>query len=326
MSYVGVTASEDGLTAAAPGEPLPERLAALLAAMQPGTAIVVLVHGYRFDPAVPARDPHRALYAVRPEPASRRVRSWPIGLGFGRDRPSGLCVGFAWPAFRPHLPELLGHGRTGFAHVYQRAGDYGRRLAELIALMQAEAPGRPVDILAHSLGARVALAALPHLAVAPARMILLGAAEYHTQALDALANHRGPRPPAVYNITSRANDLYDLMFERFAPRSSRHGRALGHGLPVRRPDWIDLQVDRPDVVAWAAAHGIPLAASAARLCHWSFYIRPGTFELCQAILRRRPGFEIERLREVPCFAEQEPRWSRMIPPLRLPGSPGLGRA
>ena len=37
------------------------------------------------------------------------------------------------------------------------------RLAELVALLQRLAPGRPVDVLAHSLGARVALAALPHL-------------------------------------------------------------------------------------------------------------------------------------------------------------------
>jgi hypothetical protein len=326
MSYIGVTADEAGLAAATPGAPLPERLAPLLAAAPPGAPIVVLVHGYRFDPAVPNRDPHRGLYATRPETACRRVRSWPLGLGFGRGDPSGLCIGLAWPAFRSHLPELVRHGRTGFARVYHRAGQYGRRLAELVGLVQRLAPGRAVDVLAHSLGARIALAALPHLAAAPGRMILLGAAEYDGRALEALAARRGPRPPEVYNVTSRANDLYDLMFERFAPRRSRHDRALGHGLPVRRPDWIDLQVDRPDVVAWAGARGIRLGVPAARLCHRSFYVRSGTLELYQAILRRRPGFDVADLREAPCFAGQEPRWSRVLPAIRLPGPLRHGRA
>lgn len=316
MPYLGVTASEAGLAAATPGpRSLTKRLARLLAATPPEAPIVVLVHGYRFHPAMEHCDPHRALFAMRPAARCWKIRSWPAGLGF-RARSAGLCIGFAWPAVCPHVPELLRQGRTGFAEVYDRAGRYGLRLADLLGRIRCLAPGRPVDILAHSLGARVALAALPHVEAAPGRIVLLGAAEYDARALEALAALGGRRAPEIYNVTSRANDFYDLMFECFAPRQSWRDRALGHGLPVERPDWIDLQVDRPDVVSWARAHGIPLTAPVPRLCHWSFYVRPGTFELYQAILRRRPGFDVAALRQVPCFADQEPRWSRVLP--RLP--------
>ena len=158
-----------------------------------------------------------------------RIRSWPSGLGFADDAgESGLAVGFAWPASRPHLPCLLARRRTGFAVVYDRAGRFGTRLAALVALIQRLAPGRPVDLLAHSLGARVALAALPHLEAAPGRVILLGAAEFDARAREALDALTCPAPQ-IYNVTARANDPYDFAFETFAPRRGRSERAVGRG-------------------------------------------------------------------------------------------------
>ncbi len=282
--------------------------------------VVILIHGYKFDPfAGPRDDPHRSLFAFAPDARGRRVRSWPRGLGFDPDRPErGLCIGFGWPAIEPHLPNLLAERRTGFARVYDRAGAMGLRLAELIARIHALAPGRPVDLLAHSLGARVALAALPHLDVAPERIILLGAAEFDDRAREALAGARAPRPPCIYNVTSRANDFYDAAFETFAPRRDWGERAVGLGLRDPRPCWIDLQIDRPDVTDWINAQGVPLTPARARLCHWSFYTRGGAFDVYQAILRRRPGWDIPSLRAAPCFAAQEPRWSRLA--LRLSGA------
>jgi hypothetical protein len=336
MAYVGVTATEDGLAAADGGAP-EQRLRRAAEALGPDAPIVILIHGYKFDPSRPDDDPHRTLFAFRPEQASWKVRSWPEGLGFHPEDPrDGLCVGFGWPAVEPHLPSLVASGRTGFAHVYERAGAMARRLAELVALLQALAPGRPVDVLAHSLGARVALGALPHLDAAPGRIVLLGAAEFDARARDALAACPAPRPPEIYNVTSRANDFYDAAFETFAPRRSWGERAVGLGLRDPLPCWLDLQLDRADVTDWIVARGVPLRPARARLCHWSFYTRDGTFEVYQAILRRRPGWDIASLRAEPCFAAQEPRWSRLAPP-RMPRlrpslglgpaiGPGLGRA
>lgn len=325
MAYLGITASAHGLRTAEPGADLARALDAALADLPPGAPIVILVHGYKFDPRIDWRDPHRQLYAFDPPVDARRIRSWPKGLGFTPTGPAGgLCIGFAWPASAPLLPTLLASGRTGFAAVYDRAGDCGRQLAALIAAIQARAPGRAVDVLAHSLGARVALAALPHLDTAPERIILLGAAEFDGRALTFLAAMRAPAPPQIFNVTARANDVYDLMFESFAPRAGWRERALGLGLGDRRPDWLDIQIDCPDVADWIVRRGIRLTPPTSRACHWSFYTRRGAFDLYQAILRRRPGWDLPSLRAEPAFARQEPRWSHFRP--RLPGGgapPGL---
>lgn len=311
MAYFGISATESGLVAAAGGD-LAAGLGAALARVPADAPVVVLVHGWKFDPALPAADPHRSLYAFRPV-AGRRIRSWPDGLGISDDDgESGLAIGFGWPAHVPHLDSLVASGRTGFATVYDRAGQAGAALAVVVALVQALAPGRQVDVLAHSLGARVALAALPHLDRAPERMILLGAAELGPRAAAFLADRRAAEPPEIYNVTARTNDLYDLAFECFVPRRPRGGRALGAGLPGL-PFWLDLQLDRPDVTEWAQAQGIALSPATHRCCHWSFYTRSGAFALYEAILRRRPGWDLASLARLPCFAGQEPRWSRLLP-------------
>ena len=327
MAYLGITASEGGLVPVDDDRDLEVALGASLESLPPAAPILILIHGYKFDPAHPVTNPHGSLFSFSADNSSRKIRSWPTGLGFGRtDAASGLCIGFAWPARASHLGSLLRRGRTGFAEVYDRAPAYGEKLAELVARIQAIAPGRVVDLLAHSLGARVALAALPFLDIAPGKVILLGAAEYDARALEFLEALRCPRPPHVFNVTARANDVYDAMFESFAPRRSWRDRAIGLGLGVQSPCWLDLQIDRADVAAWARQRGIPLTPWDARLCHWSFYTRRGAFDLYQAILRRRPGWDFASLRAAPCFAGQEPRWSRLRPRLGLPsGSIEIGQ-
>jgi hypothetical protein len=313
MAYFGITASDAGLRAADGADP-EAALVRHLAALPAHGPVVVLVHGFKFHPDRPDADPHRSLFAFRPASTCWKIRSWPEGLGFADDAgETGLCVGFAWPASAPLLRSLLTTGRSGFAHVYDRAAAFGARLAALIALLQRLAPGRPIDVLAHSLGARVALAALPHLDAAPGRMVLLGAAEFDARAREFLAAMRGQRPPQIYNVTARANDLYDVLFESFAPRRSWGERAIGLGLRDAPPFWLDLQLDRPEVTAWVNARGVPLWRPDARLCHWSFYTRGGALDVYRAILRRQPGWEITALRGAACLADQEPRWSRLVP-------------
>ena len=106
-----------------------------------------------------------------------------------------------------------------------------------------------------------------------------------------------------------------------APRRLRGDRALGRGLGEERPGWLDLQLDRPEVTQWVNERGIRLKPPDARLCHWGFYTRSGALAVYQAILRRRPGWDIAALRAVPGLAAQEPHWSRL---LRGGGWPATG--
>ncbi len=311
MAYLGITASEDGLRAVGDGPDLVTRLARALREVPEDAPIVIMIHGYRFHPGITEFDPHRLLFSHRPDRTGWKIRSWPGGLGFDeRDGRSGLAIGFAWPARERHLPCLLGQGRTGFARVYERAAVYGRRLAELIDAIHRLAPGRRVDVIAHSLGARVALCSLRHLQTSPDRMILLGAAEFGPRAVEHVEARGGADAPEIYNVTARANDFYDLMFETFAPRRRWSDRAVGLGPVGGLPRWLDIQIDRQDVTAWINAQGVRLRPSEVRFCHWSFYTRAGAFDLYQAILRRRPGWDIASLRTAPCFLPREPQGSR----------------
>ena len=188
MAYFGVTATDAGLAAASDGEGLDEGLRRRLAGAdarradrRDGARLQVRSGAPRCRPAslalrlrpVPRLPPH-------PQLAGRaRLRRRRRGVG-PRDR-----LRLAGDA-RRHLPSLLRRRRTGFAIVYDRAQEFGEHLAALVRSVQRLAPGRPVDLLAHSLGARVALAALPHLAEAPGRVILLGAAEFDGRAREGL--------------------------------------------------------------------------------------------------------------------------------------------
>jgi len=271
----------------------------------PAGRTLVMIHGYRYDPADAGANPHVSLYSETPPPArlssGGRVISWPQALAIGAQ---DLCVAYGWRARASLLGRLLRDGRNGFASVYDAAGGAGAALAPLLGDL-GRAGAAPVDVIAHSLGARVALSAIRALAGAGdagalarlGRVVLLAPAAFAAEAratLDACAEI-GARAPEVYCVLSRANAPFDRMFELAAP--SGQGAALGRaGLGVRRRGWLDLAFDDPALVGWAAARGVTLAPPAPGPCHWSVYARPGAMDLHRAILSRAPGFGPEEMR------------------------------
>lgn len=283
-----------------------------IAALPAKAPIIVLVHGYKFSPFDQCRDPHENILSMAPR-SRLGVVSWPRHLGFGRGRADeGLCIGFGWKA------------RGTFWQAYREAELAGAALAEVIARV-AERTDRKVHLVAHSLGARVALAGI---AASPAdavgRCILMAAAEFQAPALQCLGAAGGHRVEII-NVTSRENDLFDLMVERLI---RPHGgvRALGAGLPEARRNWLDLQIDHTPTRIALAGLGHRIAEPERRICHWSGYLRPGLFGLYSDLLRQPETLPMPLLKALlPVPGDR--RWSRLFsPPAGLPPLPFTRKA
>ncbi|PKP84958.1 MAG: hypothetical protein CVT80_05290 [Alphaproteobacteria bacterium HGW-Alphaproteobacteria-2] len=315
MFPIEVNARGGALLPVANGRALRGRLAEALGAVPAQAPVVVMVHGYKYSPFAPETDPHRQVYALRPGVDCWKVRSWPRGLGFsGAGGAEGFCIGFGWHATAPRLA-------SGLAEVHRRSTVAAAALTELLVLIDDLAPGRAVDLFAHSLGGRVTLAAL---AGAPVplrgRAVLLGAADYRSGAEAALANPSA-RGVEFFNITSRENDLYDVFFRSIVPPQTRRDRVLGTGLPGAPPRWVDLRIDDPATLAALGSRGLRIAPRLRRHCHWSFYRRPGIWGLYRAILRERGGWSASALNRL--LPEAAPAAETAHPTRRAPRLPDL---
>ena len=281
--------------------------------------LTVLVHGYKFDP-FGGTDPHEYLFHFNGLPHDRLGRSvsWPLGLGFreaDRNGETGLAVAFAWQS-RP----AVRFGR--FCAAYGEAGRAALALARTLELLVEAFPGREIDVVAHSLGARVALGALGALGQArrPAlqrvgRVLLLAPAEMVGAAREAMYwvdVASSTRKPLIYNVMARENDVFDVMAERFAPRGPGvRPICLGAtGLGRDREDWLDIQLDSPELLDWLRPRGVEIGGGARRACHWGVYNRPGALDLYARILRDRSNWSIAALRAAGMPMSVEPRWSR----------------
>jgi pimeloyl-ACP methyl ester carboxylesterase len=259
-------------------------LAAALRALPEGAPVIVMVHGYKYAPGHATRCPHAHILSLQPRAAARAM-SWPRHLGFGRgDGAEGLCIAFGWTA----------SGAVWSAHA--EAARAGRALAAVIAAVRREHPV-PVQIMGHSLGARVALAAFAHLPEgAIGRAVLLAAAETRDGAEAALAAPAGLGAEIV-NVCTRENMVFDLLFRAAIHPHRPFARALGAGLGRADPRWLDLGIDDPATRAHLAGEGFRIPPPARAVCHWSAYLRPGLFPLYRALLRE--GLPLSALRSGP---------------------------
>ncbi|SFD56736.1 alpha/beta hydrolase family protein [Roseivivax sediminis] len=262
--------------------------------------IAVMVHGLSYAPGLPRHCPHETIFSLRPRfrEADAKIVSWPRHLGFGRPgRDRGLAISFGWQA------------RGSVRQAYRGAETAGTALATLLAEIQARCPGRSVHAIGHSLGARVVLNALTK--AAPGALgwgLLLAPAEFTATARAAAESEAG-RAARLLAVTSRENDVFDLLMELFVSPGTRGDSMLGaRGLLA--PNALTLQIDHAATLEALRHAGHRLARPATRVCHWSPYLRPGAFPLYRAILEGRLPFR--RLRAI-LPEEADPRWSRLRP-------------
>ena len=282
-------------------------LQAALADLPPVAPVIILIHGYKFSPATQLTDPHDHILSLTPRPGCRKAISWPRHLGFGRGtHDEGLCIAFGWEA------------RGSLWQAWDSAARAGAALAGLIGQIGGLRDGK-VDVLGHSLAARVALAALAALPEGSiGRLVLLAAAEFQSAASAALAAPAG-RDAEVINITTRENDVFDSLLEWLIRATERGDRALGAGLGAPARNWLDVQIDCADTRRSLASLGFRVPPPSRRVCHWSPYLRPGLFSFYAGLIRDPQRLSLTALRRA-LPADTAPRWSRLLtlPALRLP--------
>lgn len=283
---------------------------ALEAALNPGEAgpVVALVHGFKYRPGLGRHCPHRTIFAAPQADVPQDVgESWLPGLrmgpgrGAGADPRAGLGIAFGWDA------------RGALRRAARQAREAGRALAAVLTQVRARAPGRAVHILAHSLGAEVALEALHHMPGGTVdRVIALTGASWQSRARAALDTPAG-RAAELINVTSRENDLFDFLFERLMDPPLPGDAALGRGLAAENA--VTVQIDCAATLGFLRRRGSPVAAPERRICHWSAYTRPGVMAFYGALLRRPEDWPLAALKAgLP--QEQAARWSRLS--LRAP--------
>ena len=241
----------------------PNGLCRALAQHPKGAPVIVMIHGYKFAPHSEQFCPFQDIFAPIP-PARTRAVSWPRHLGLGRSAPGcePLCIAFGW------------FSRGSFWQAAQGARDVGAELAMLLRII-AQA-GHVAGIIAHSLGAQVALSAL-RLARPKdvGRVVLMAGAAFAKDAQTAMNSPAG-RHTEVLNITSRENAFYDLVAEIAFGFS---GRSIGRGMQKAPAGWIDLWIDDTATRETLRRMGHPIARPVRKMCHWSGYLRPGLFHL-----------------------------------------------
>ncbi|MEO0379458.1 MAG: alpha/beta hydrolase [Pseudomonadota bacterium] len=301
MPILRLNAGPDGLVLhGSPAAALP----AIRTAAQGTGPVIVLVHGFKYDPDCNHCSPHATIFGTQPHQHRAGHMQWLRHLGFGTGNANeGLAIAFGWRA------------RGNLWRAQRAARAAGRHLASVINLIKQRAPARPLHIISHSMGSEVvfeALHTLPPNTVQ--RIIAISGATYASRAAQAMQSPAG-RTAELFNITSRENDVFDFMFERLIAPPVAGDWAMGNGLDL--PHVVNIQLDCARTLAALTRFGGHIAPAGRRMCHWSGYTRPGVLRFYAHALRNPDAVDVMELQDVLPDAVA-PRWSRMFARPKLP--------
>lgn len=279
------------------GSPAPA-LPALRRAARGVGPVILMIHGFKYDPDCSACSPHATIFGYNAHPERPTHSAWLRHLGFGTGaRHEGLAIAFGWRA------------RGNLWRAERSARVAGQHLAEVISEIRAQAPARPIHAVTHSMGSEVIFEAVQRLQPGDvSRIVTLTGATYASRAVAAMQSPAG-RGAELFNITSRENDVFDFMYERLIAPQVRGDRAMGIGVDL--PNAVNIQLDCGRTLRALPRFGGHIAPSDRRVCHWSSYTRPGALRFYARVLRCVEEVPLAGLRAAlpPGMA---PRWSRMF--------------
>ena len=232
-------------------------------------SITIMVHGYLFNYGDKIHCPHSTLFHPNKIKDTFRTRSWPYELKPFAN--GNIAIGFSWPS------------RSRLKKAYRTAQIAASELAQLIKRIRYSNPKIRINVMAHSLGARVVFEAFHHLAPGDIkRIILLYPAEYKIPAEKALDTHLGRNAEILY-VTSNEN----LIFEWFFSMCRLAGISAGPAFGIYEPDRFNVaKIDftNKNLIFALRKHDICIGRKGRFTCHWSAYTRKGIFQLYAAWL------------------------------------------
>ena len=267
--------------------------------------VVVMVHGYLFDPgsADPkASRPLGSVYGL--PPAVSHPMSWLPLVGecddFGQNGAEN-AIGFGYKS----QAEILEYGNACWSNSYQYAVFdlailAARALAAILAYL-ATKPDLKVRVLAHSLGTRTFSQAIGLLGGRMPenleRAVLLDGAEF---CVDAAHNFAGCHFD-VFNFTSGTDDVLRIGADKFCHPmrgvGEREACVIGREGLGGNDRWLDLRLDNAVLARWLADGGAPGGGSYrinsiaeenshpfAGMGHWSCYTNDGNRKLVRDLL------------------------------------------
>lgn len=243
--------------------------------------ITVMLHGYKFQPNMPGRCPHAHIFAPI-DGKCTKAASWPNRLGFlSKEGNTGLGIAFGW------------HARGSLKQALRSAIRASHALATLIQQIREQEPYRPINVVAHSMGAYLALQTLHRLSAGDiGRIILLNGAVFRPCAAAALRTPAG-RGAERFNVVSGENAFYDVLFEQLLGRTGAHDRSIGRGFDA--PNALTIRLDDKRALKRLAALGHDIAQKSRWFCHWSPYLRPGAMAFYSELLRSPASLPLHRL-------------------------------
>ena len=238
---------------------------------------VVMVHGFDYDPWKDSDDnPH----FMGPLGKVSTFGMWRRDLLSDR-----TAIGLGWYSAPMGPRGVLKAWFSGRWNRYRYAFDLAWEAGRVLSVMLRRLDG-PVDVLCHSLGSRVVLAALAQEQGLPVRnlVIMNGAEMAETGERVARVN----RQVNFINLVVKSDKVLRYAGAVFAPEGRFYKPCLGQrGLGKDAPsNWRDVDLDDPADQAWGRDRGWNLKGDnpESRGDHWYTYRHEGNWGMIRAVL------------------------------------------